>query len=50
VSNGTPGLLLVQICQPGRLRKVHAYSDNCFLTTAALLAYGHRENIAVQQK
>ncbi|MSR70550.1 hypothetical protein EXS62_00715 [Candidatus Kaiserbacteria bacterium] len=45
--NGVPGQVLVQVCEPGRSQKIHAYTKNCEVTLAAARDLARREKVNV---
>lgn len=48
VSNGTPGQVLVQVGEPGGIRKIHVYTKDCAATMAFVREFAQREQIPVR--
>jgi len=48
ISNGTPGQVLVQVGEPGGIRKIHIYTKNCADTMAFVRQYAESEHIPVR--
>lgn len=49
VSNGTPHLVIVRVCEPEGQWPLHIYAENCGAVTAAVRVYGNQENIIVRE-
>lgn len=45
VSNGTPGEVLIKVCTPGRLRKIHMRASHCGDAINAVLEIAHKERV-----
>jgi hypothetical protein len=47
VSNGLPGQVLVQVCEPARQQKIHVHTTNCAATVKGIRTFAEKMSIAV---
>jgi hypothetical protein len=47
VSNGTPGLVLVQVCEPARQQKICVYTTDCAATMKGVRTYAKQNGLAI---